>query len=179
MLRLAKRLLYRDKVLEHLGTLLVMYPRGRQFTDDLPGLRAVIQAHFDDSVPEAGAALLIAARVLADLLAQLGGAERDAVARRLGGLDLAEFKPVVARQISRRPQAPGQPVEFATDLVGGALLMARRMVDEGILDRRELGFFLEALDGALDAGARASAPASLSSRFSLPEKPTLWMRPSG
>lgn len=179
MLRLARWLLYRDKVLEHLGTLLVMYPRGRQFSDDLPGLRAVIRAHFEDRVPEAGAALLLAARVLADLLAQLGSPERDAVARRLGALDLAEFKPVVAQQISRRPQAPGQPVEFATDLVGGALLMARRMVDEGMLDRRELGFFLEALDAALAAGVRGSAPASLSSRFGLPEKPTLWARSSG
>lgn len=179
MLRLAKRLLYRDKVLEHLGTLLVMYPRGRQFTDDIPGLRAVIRAHFDENTPETGAALLIAARVLTDLLAQLAPAERDAVAQRLGALDLVEMEPLVARQISRRPEAPGQPVDFATNLVGAALLMARRMVEDGMLDTRELGFFLEALDAALAAGAQGSAPASLSSRFGLPDKPTLWRRHSG
>ena len=39
MLSFVKRLAYRDRVLEQLSTLLVMYPRGRQFANDFPPSR--------------------------------------------------------------------------------------------------------------------------------------------
>ena len=46
MLSFVKRLAYRDRVLEQLSTLLVMYPRGRQFADDFRTLPGIIRARF-------------------------------------------------------------------------------------------------------------------------------------
>jgi hypothetical protein len=134
----------------------------------------VIRGYFDETASEGGAALLIATGVLTDLLWQLNAAERGAVVQHLSALDLAEIEPIVARQISRQPDAPGPAEELLAHLISGALLMARRMVEHGLLDRRELGYFHEALDDALADGAEHAAP-SLSSRFGVPEKPTLWM----
>src|SRR5687767_5154077 len=116
MLRLAKRIAYRDAVLAHLDTLLVMYPRRRQFSDDFPGLRAAIRAHFDAGVSPTASAIQLAASIIRKLVGQLARAERQAVLEQMHSLELDDFEPIAVRQISRRPETPRDRAAFATRL---------------------------------------------------------------
>lgn len=152
MLRLVKWFAYRDQVLDGVNTLLVMYPRRRQFGDDFPGLRAVIRSHFDGGVSPMGSALHVSLLIIQDLLGQLDSPERDRVVELLQSLCLDDLEPLAASQISGRPERPKDRVSFALRLVGGALLMARRMTEEGTLSRAEHAALLAGLDGALPPG---------------------------
>src|SRR5687767_2196196 len=127
MLRYAKWLAYRDKVLDHLGALLVMYPRGRQFTADFPGLRDEMQRHFEAGASPAGAALQMAAAIIADILGQLSREQRRSALAQLESLGGAELQERAAQQLSRRPPQLRDPAEFAASLIGVALFLARRM----------------------------------------------------
>ena len=178
MLRLVKWFSYRDGVLEHLGTLLVMYPRRRQFGDDFPGLRAVMRGHFEAGVSPTASAVQLTALIIGELIGQLTQAEREAVLEQLQSLDIDAFEPIAARQISRRPEAPRDRAAFAVRLIGGALLMARRMAAEGTLGRGEQAALLAKLDEALCPATNGAADArpfrSLSERFATEEPPTRW-----
>jgi hypothetical protein len=177
MLRLPRWLAYRDKVLEHLETLLVMYPRGRQFSDDYPSLQALMRRHFDEGTTPASSALAITGQIIADMAGQLSFPQRDHASAALRALELDSLAAAIGRQISRRPEPPGEPADFAARLAGGALLMARRMVEDGILDRREHACFIEALDQAFDSpGTGRGGEPSLAMRFGLPDAPSLWVR---
>jgi hypothetical protein len=149
MLRAVKWLGYRDRVLDGVNTLLVMYPRGRQFADDYPGLGAVIRSHFDAGVSPMGAALHVSLTILRDLLGQLRPDERLRVLEALQPLRLEDIEPLAARQISRRPEMPTDRTGFAVRLIGGALLMARGLTHEGALGRSEHAALLAGLDEAL------------------------------
>lgn len=174
MLRYAKWIAYRDNVLDQLGGLLVMYPRGRQFASDFPGLLPAIRAHFDSGVSPTGSAVQAAAQIAGDLIRQLGHEQRAAVLERLGRLDGRELEAIAARQISRRPAEPGDAVTFAANLAGVALLLARRMWEDGLVHRVEYEFLLGELDRAIQPGAdkkaHPEASASLVELFPLPER---------
>ena len=173
MLRYARWLSYRDKVLEHLGALLVMYPRGRQFTDDVPQLREAIRIHFDSGMPPSGAAVQLAAGIAGQLLQQLASGDRALVLRRLREMERTDAEALASRQISRRPGETRDPVAFAANLIGVAILIASRMADEGSLHRNDLERLLSEFDAAT-GGDEETGPSSqsachaLARRFSLP-----------
>ena len=149
MLRLVKWLAYRDRVLDHVDTFLVMYPRGRQFTADFSGLSAAVRAHFDAGVSPMGSALQLSASIIRIIFEQLAPAERETVLRELQSLDLHQLRPLISRQVSKKPEMLRDRVAFTLRLLGGALLMARNMIAEGSLGRAEYAALLAELDKSL------------------------------
>ena len=118
MLRQAKWLFYRDRVLEQLGALLLAYPRGRQFSDDFPGLKAAMRRHFDGGLPPGSAALQLAGGIVAGLLRQLGAEERETVLTPLLALGLDDLKAAATQRTARRSPDIADPIAFATELAG-------------------------------------------------------------
>ena len=173
MLRQAKWLFYRDRVLEQLGALLLAYPRGRQFFRDFPGLKAEMCRHFDAGVAPAPAALQLASGILSGLVRQLGAAERTVVLARLRTVQLEELKAIAAERNAGRRRDETAPAAFAAELAGVAIFMARGLAEEGILARAEYAWLLGELETALDPGGEVDTE-RLSRRFALPEKHTLW-----
>ena len=173
MLRQAKWLFYRDRVLEQLGALLLAYPRGRQFLGDFPGLKAKMRQHFDAGLAPASASLQLASGILTGLLRQLGGAERAWVLARLRSVELEELKAIAAERNAGRRHDLAEPAAFAAELAGVAIFMARGLAEEGILSRQEYAWLLGELEIALDRNGEADS-GPLSRRFALPEKRTLW-----
>jgi hypothetical protein len=164
MLTLLKRLNYRDRVLETLGALLVAYPRGRQFTRDFPTLRRAIKQDFEAEKPHQIAALELAASILSTLAEQLdpqGRAAACAVVQRFAWRDL---KSLAARRLAGEKSAPQDGAHLIAELIGGAVYICRRMVDEGTLGRAEYAGFLDTLDGIL--GSSEGEP-RIASRFKL------------
>ncbi len=177
MLRQAKWLFYRDRVLDQLGALLLAYPRGRQFFRDFPGLKVEMRRQFDAGVAPASAALQLASGILSGLVRQLGAAERTVVLARLRSVELEELKAIAAERNAGRRQDLAEPAAFAAELAGVAIFMARGLAEEGILSRQEYAWLLRELESALDrSGDADSGP--LSRRFALPEKHTLWGTPA-
>ena len=173
MLRQAKWLFYRDRVLEQLGALLLAYPRGRQFFSDFPGLKTETRRHFDGGLAPASAALQLAAGILSGLLRQLGAAERAAVLARLRTVQLEELKAIAAERNAGRRRDETAPAAFAAELAGVAIFMARGLAEEGILAREEYAWLLAELETTLDPNGEADTE-RLSRRFALAEKRTLW-----
>ena len=151
MLSFVKRLAYRDRVLEQLSTLLVMYPRGRQFADDFRTLPGIIRARFEEGASPASCAVELAGMILGELLGQLDAQARSAVAERLRNADPDQLKALAAQRISERGKDPADPVALAADMAGVALYLARRMTEEGSLGAREYEFLAAAIDRALVA----------------------------
>jgi len=137
--------------MEHLGALLLMYPRRRQFAKDFPELRAAIRGHFGEGAAPSSAALKIAADILADLLAQLDAPQKAALLASLPDLDPAEAKALAARRLAGDRSQSADPSVFAKELLAVAVFMARRMTEEGTLRREELHTLLKAVEGALGA----------------------------
>ncbi len=155
MLRFARWLNYRDEALGHLGALLAMYPRGRQFTRDFPGLRRALKAHFDAGLSPAGAALQLGATIIADLARQLDAGGRAAAAAELKRISADELGELAARQISRQPDEVPPPAIFLARLAGVALFLGGRMAEEGRLAQGEMQFFAATVDNALRTGGDA------------------------
>src|SRR5687767_2869319 len=102
MLRQAKWLFYRDRVLEQLGALLLIYPRGRQFFSDFPGLKAEMHRHFDAGLAPASSALQLAAGILSGLLRHLGEADCALALERLRSVELEGLKAMAAERNAGR-----------------------------------------------------------------------------
>ena len=177
MLRQAKWLFYRDRVLEQLGALLLAYPRGRQFFRDFPGLKVEMRRQFDAGVAPASAALQLASGILSGLVRQLGAAERTVVLARLRSVELEELKAIAAERNAGRRRDETAPAALAAELAGVAIFMARGLAEEGILARQEYAWLLGELEIALDRNGEADS-GPLSRRFALPEKHTLWGTPA-
>jgi hypothetical protein len=156
MLTFAKRLAYRDRVLDHLGALLLMYPPGRQFAVDFPGLRARVRAHFDEGLSPAGSALQLAAEIIAGLVGQLDVDARREVLARVEQLGRDELATMASRRLSHRSADQKDTVAFATQLIGVAIFMAQRICKEGTAAESEYRFFIEQLDRALPSLADAA-----------------------
>ena len=171
MLRQARWLIYRDRVLEQLGALLLAYPRGRQFIGDFPALKPEMRRHFDDGSAPASAALQVAAKILGGLLGQLEPAERALVAARLGALDLDALKAIATERLARRRDDAAGPVELAIELGGVAIFVARGLAEEGTLAREEYSYLIGELENALSPVGGAEP---LSRRFALPQRRTQW-----
>ena len=172
MLRQAKWLFYRDRVLEQLGALLLAYPRGRQFFRDFPGLKSEMRRHFEAGLAPASSALQLAAAIVAGLLGQLGAGEREDVAARLGALDLDGLKATASERLARRSAETGEPRAFAIELAGLAIFIARGLAEEGTLSREEYNLLLGEIATALRPDGADTE--RLSRRFALAEKRTLW-----
>ncbi len=142
---------YRDQVLEQLGALLLMYPRGRQFAKDFPDLRATVRRHFEEGVAPASAASQIAADMLADILRQLGAKERATVLAGILAAPPEAAESLAARRLGGDRTRKAEAVAFATELASVAIFMGRRMAEEGTLRRDELRHLLAAIEGALGA----------------------------
>ena len=149
MLSVIKRLRYRDEVLQRLGTLLVMYPRRRQFAADFPGLRDLLRAHFQAGVSSTGSALQLSVTIIEALARQLAARDRAAVSAQLNETDWSELQRTTARQLAGKPWPARDAATFAAQLIGGAIFMARRMAEEGTLGRAEYAFLLWELDRIL------------------------------
>jgi hypothetical protein len=175
MLRQAKWLFYRDRVLEQLGALLLAYPRGRQFFRDFPGLKVEMRRQFDAGVAPASAALQLASGILSGLVRQLGAAERTVVLARLRSVELEELKAIAAERNAGRRRDETAPAAFAAELAGVAIFMARGLAEEGILARAEYAWLLGELDAALGRDGEAE---TLSRRFALPETEAQWGSPA-
>lgn len=175
MLRQAKWLFYRDRMLEQLGALLLAYPRGRQFPDDFPGLKAGMRRHFDGGLPPASAALQLAGGIVAGLLRPLAAEERERVLARLLASGLDDLKAAATRRTARRSRDVTDPTELAAELAGVAIFMARGLAEEGTLSRDEYAWFVGELDAALGSGEGLAE--SLGRRFALPERRTQWRAP--
>jgi hypothetical protein len=173
MLRQAKWLFYRDRVLEQLGALLLAYPRGRQFFGDFPGLKAKMREHFDAGLAPASASLQLASGILTGLLRQLGAAERALVLARLRSVELEALKAIAAERNAGRRRDETAPAAFAAELAGVAIFMARGLAEEGMLGRAEYAWLLGELETALGSNGEAGS-GPLSRRFALPEERPLW-----
>jgi hypothetical protein len=150
MLRFVRRLAYRDRVIEQLSALLVMYPRGRQFADDFPALPTTIRTRFDDGASPAACTAELAGAILGDLLGQLDEVERSAVAERLRNVGAEQFRMLAAQRIcERRRDGAADRTSFVAELTGVALYLARRMLEEGTLGAREYEFLAATVDRAL------------------------------
>jgi hypothetical protein len=158
VLRFVKRLNYRDRVLDHLGALLLAWPRGRQFARDFPGLRATIRGHFEAGLSPQSSATRLAAGIIAGTLRQLGEPDRRAVLDEIGRLDREALASMASRRVAGGVDKP-DPVAFATDLVAIAIFMARRMAEEGTLQRSDYVHVLREIEGAIVASGEP-APAS-------------------
>jgi hypothetical protein len=155
--RFVRRLRYRDQVLEHLGALLLMYPRGRQFADDFPGLRASIRTHFEEGAAPSAAALKIAADILSGLLHQLSDLEKRGLLSSLANADPVEAKALASRRLARAKTDAANaaaPTVFAGELASVAIFMAWRMSEEGTLRREEVNYLLRTIEEALGAEAQ-------------------------
>ena len=170
MLRFVRRLNYRDRVHEHLNALLVGYPHGRQFAEDFPGLRHAIRSHFEADVSAPGAALQIAARIIAGLLDQLDAAGKQVILKGLIRLDREKLQAMASRRIAVPRPEPREPLAFATELTGLAIFMARRMTEEGVLHRGEYDFFLGALQKAFEWESEGAG--ALTAQFAFADGPT-------
>lgn len=177
MLRQAKWLFYRDRVLEQLGALLLAYPRGRQFFGDFPGLKAEVRRHFDAGLAPASASLQLASGILTGLLRQLGGAERAWVLARLRSMELEGLKAIAAERNAGRRRDETAPAAFAAELAGVAMFMARGLAEEGTLAREEYAWLLGELEAALGPNGEADS-GPLSRRFALPERGAQWGSPA-
>lgn len=152
MLRFVRALAYKDRVLQHLEALLLIYPRGRQFADDFPELRPAIRRHFDEGLSAAASAAQLATEMIRNFAGQLDPAEQAAARAAVGSRGLGDLLALAASSISRRPSRPADRVGFVVDLIGAAILVARDMSANGKLGRSEYAVFLGALDRALAPG---------------------------
>ena len=138
-------------MLEQLGALLLMYPRGRQFAADFPDLRATIRRRFEEGVAPSSAALQIAADILADMLRQLGKEDRAAVLAAILAAPPETVESRAARRLAGERTRAAEKVAFATELSSVAILMARRMAEEGTLRQEESDYLAGAIRSALGA----------------------------
>jgi len=138
-------------VLEQLGAFLLMYPRGRQFAADFPDLRATIRRRFEEGVAPSSAALQIAADILADMLRQLGAEERTAVLAAIRAAPPESVESRAARRLAGERARTAEKAAFATELSSVAILMARRMAEEGTLRQGEFRHLVAAIEAALGA----------------------------
>ncbi len=134
-----------------------MYPRGRQFATDFPGLRATIRKRFEEGAAPASAASQIAAEILGDVLRQLATTERSAVLDGILAADPETVKGLAAQRLAGGGTTTHDAVAFATSLAATAIYMARRMVEAGTLGRDELRHLLAAIEAALGAEGRPLA----------------------
>jgi len=133
-----------------------MYPRRRQFAGDFPELRATIRSEFEGGTSPPSAALKIAADIIAGLLRQLPEEARAIVLNDIIRSDPAALKALAAARLGRDKARASDAVAFAAQLIGVAVFMARRMVDEGTLRLEEFHHLLAAIDAALDVDAACS-----------------------
>lgn len=168
MWRFIQRIYHRNATLGHLEALLMMYPRKRQFLDDFPRFNATIREHFEEAVPAASSALVIAESIIEGFLRQLSPEEKRATAEALAACDLHEIEELVERRIGGEKDQPGDKVFFATRLSAVALLMAGKMAGVNALQRQEYEHLAAAIEQALEAtdGIR------LAERF-LPPRPRM------
>jgi len=157
MLRLAKRLSYRDRVMEHLGALLVAYPRGRQFGTDFPELGARIRADFAADVPAPRAALGLAAAMIEALVGQLDDNGRRRVREALAALPPREVERLAADRIARAPGRGGDAARIMAEVIAVALFMAGRMSTAGAFGDSERAAFAAAIDAVLADGGHDPA----------------------
>ena len=122
MLRLARRLQYRDRVLDHLGALLIWYPSGRQFFKDFPG-QAEIRGDFEAGVAAQRSALRLAKTIIEDLVAQLDQSGRSAVAAALGTLDMEELRAIASDRVAGGASTVKDRTAFIAQLIGAAIFM--------------------------------------------------------
>lgn len=148
MLRLFRWLGFRDKALDQLGALLLMYPRGRQFTADFAGLRQAMRAHFEAGISPAGSAVQIAAAIAGDLVRQLAPKQRAEVRERLQAFEPGTLEALAQRQIAGMEARPADSAVFAAQLAGVALFLARRMTEEATLHRSEYEYLLAEIEAA-------------------------------
>ncbi len=161
------RLRHRDAVLENLNSLLLLYPRKRQFAADFPELKAVMRAHCEAGVAAPSSALQIAVGIIENFLRQLDDRGKAAVLDALVQTGRPGFSEIAAARLKGERGEERDPVRFATRLAGVAIFMAARMAEEGTLSRRDYGGFLEKLASAL--GADAAREQELSRSFALQE----------
>jgi hypothetical protein len=155
---------YRDQVLDHLHTLLLMYPRGRQLRKDYPGLSAAIRREFDGAAGPFSAALRLAGDIIAGLLRQLDAEERAAVLSDLLSLDLEWAKALAAERLAAPKASPPSACILAVELCGVAIFMARSLAEAEALRRSEYRRLLAAIESALGATAEP-----LQNRFGFPD----------
>jgi hypothetical protein len=144
-----RRLRYRDEVMEHLGALLLMYPRRRQFADDFPEIPAAIRGAFESGTRPSSAALTMASGIITGLLGQLPKEQRDAVRQGLVTVGTDSVKDLASRRLARDSGRTVEPVAFATELTAVATWMAQRMADEGTLGREDVASLRAAIAEAL------------------------------
>jgi hypothetical protein len=149
MLSFVKRLAYRDRVLDQLDALLLMYPPGRQFSADFPGLPARVRVHFGEGLSATGSALQLAAEIIAGLVDPFDADARREVLAQVTRLRPDELAATAARSISRQRSDQKDKVAFVAELIGVAIFMAQRMRQEGTAAESEYRIFIELLDRAL------------------------------
>jgi hypothetical protein len=157
MLRFPRWLTYRDTVLDYLGALLVMYPRGRQFSADFTGLHAILNSHFEAQMRPSGSATEIAAIILGELVQQLSPEQRTELAKQIEALEAREIQALVTNQLSKRTADVRDHVTFTANLIGAAIFIGRRMVDEGTLHPEDFEKFIREVDVCGCAGESAGA----------------------
>jgi len=158
MLHTMRLLRYRDEVLDHLGTLLVMYPRGRQFPDDFAALRGVIRTHFDGGVSTWGSAVQLTAAIIASFLRQLDPDERRSVLEQLGAMDWDALRSIAARRLARTEAGASNRTTFPAQLIGVSIFMARKLTHEGALHRSEYEYLLSEIEGQFGADPLRAGP---------------------
>ena len=142
---------YRDAVLADLNALLVAYPRGRQFTDDFPGLKSLLRSHFDGEVHGPSSALQISETIIGTFIRQLSEAQRTNVLEALIANGRKSFEEFVDGQIAGRRGTSREPVAFSVHLTGCALFIADRMASRGLLGRSDTDAFVERIAKTLGA----------------------------
>lgn len=168
MLRYARWLRYRDQVLGHVGALLLAYPRGRRISADHPRLRASIRVLFDAGVSPTAAAAQLASAVITGLMGQLDAEGRLAALERLRSLDEEMLRSMASRCIAGALEPPTSPPILAAELAAVAMFLARRMTEEGTLNRRDYDALSSEIVNVLCDDLRPAAEAAGGSTFRLP-----------
>jgi len=153
-----KRLSHRDAVLRDLEALLLLYPAKRQFDRDFPGLKAKIRADFEAHAPTTLTALRIAQGVLDNFLDQLNAAERAEALSALVERGRSGFADIVEGRVAGKQQNPKDRAVFVAQLAGGAIYIAGRMAEEGVLRWDDYAEFITRIETGLGAGPEARQP---------------------
>jgi hypothetical protein len=158
MRRFFRKLNHRDAVLRDLEALLVLYPPRRQFDRDFPALKVTIRTDFEAHVAPTLTALRIAQGVLDNFLDQLNAAEKAQALAALVERGRAGFSTIVERRVAGRRETPSDRAAFVAQLAGGAIYIAGRMAEEGVLRWDDYAEFLTRIETALGAGPEARQP---------------------